>query len=57
MEAYKNPDNEFAASKLPDELIIDEVKSSDLTIIIEKLNCFFSSISEKLKAQQTEKGP
>ena len=53
----KNLDNKFTASKLPDELIIDEEKINDPTVIIENLNCFFSTISEKLKSQQTETGP
>ena len=53
----KNLDNKSTASKLPDELIIDEEKLNDPTVIIEKLNCFFSTISEKMKSQQTETGP
>ena len=42
------------APKLPDELITDEGTSSDPNIIAEKLNCFFASISDKLKAEQTQ---
>ena len=57
MEHIKNLDTKSNASKLPDELIINGEKSNDPTVIIGKLNCFFSSISEKLKSEQTENGP
>ena len=44
-----------SAHKIPDELITDEGTPNDPNTIVEKLNCLFACISDKLKAQQTQK--
>ena len=50
----KDLSGQTSAPRIPDELITDEGTSNDPNTIIEKLNCFFASISDKLKDQQTK---
>ena len=52
----KDLNGKTAASKLPDELIIDGDSYCEQQDVVEKLNIFFSSISDKLKTNQSNQG-
>ena len=46
--------NGKSSSKLPEELKTEDGTSNDPNTIIEKLNCYFAKISDKLKAERTK---
>ena len=52
----KDLNGKTAASKLPDELVIDGDSYCEPQDVVEKLNIFFSSISDKLKTNQSNQG-
>ena len=54
MAAYKRHEWQIVKIKIPDEIVFASNTISDSQDDIEKLHYFFSTISDKLKAQYTK---
>ena len=57
METYKNLNGHLNEKDIPDEMILDGQPTTDTLSILEKLNQFFSTISERLQAEQPQDSP